>query len=71
MSTSQQGEKEVRKVLTRRKESGIWVWALLKTGGSKGTVGARLDEEGAKLARGSERESPDVPVGWQVRLHLI
>lgn len=68
MSTFQQGGKEVRKVLTGRKESGTWVWALSKQGTARG---ARLDEEGAKLAQGSERESPDVPVRWQLCLHHI
>lgn len=51
VSTLQQGRERVRKGLTGRKESGTWVRALLKTGSSKGTMGAGLDEEGAKQAK--------------------
>lgn len=52
-------------------ESGTSGWVLLKTGDDKGTVSGRLDEEGARLTKSSERGNPDMPVGWHLGLHLI
>ena len=70
MSTFLQGGKRVRKILMEIK-SLVLQRGVLKTGASKATIGSRLGEERAKLAKRSKRRSPDVPLWWPLCLHLI
>ena len=63
MATFQLGGKTVRRVLSRRKESGTSMSGLLKTRANKGTMDGRPGEEAAKLAKRSERGHPNMPMG--------
>ena len=71
MSTLQQGEKGVGKVLSERRASRTSASGLLTTRAGRRTVGGRLGKEAAKLAKRSEKGHPDVPVRWHLCLHLI